>query len=203
VIFAIEDLRKLVVPAIIFACLAGAGAALVWGARSAHSAAQARLAGARSEHLRVQERFMRIADEEREARENVEVYRQLKASGILGEERRFEWVDAIARIQATRELIDVRYRVERRKLLYSAPDKPSPVHFYASTMKVELALLHEGDLLRFLSDLRDSGNAHPSVRRCRIDRVESLRRSAGGIAPRLRAECDIDLITIVDQAAKT
>ena len=30
-------------------------------------------------------------------------------------------------------------------------------------MKVSIALLHEGDLLTFLRDLRDSGNAYYSV----------------------------------------
>jgi hypothetical protein len=68
-------------------------------------------------------------------------------------------------------------------------------------MNVDLALLHEEDLTRFLGDLRASGNAYYSVKRCQLERRE---QSAGTtlIAPRLHAACQIDLITIVDRAAK-
>jgi len=65
----------------------------------------------------------------------------------------------------------------------------------------ELALLHEGDLLNFLADLRESGNAYYSIKHCSLSRTGAAPVTAG-LAPRLRAECEIDLITIVDRAAK-
>jgi hypothetical protein len=67
---------------------------------------------------------------------------------------------------------------------------------------VELALLHEGDLLNFLADLRESGNAYYSIKHCSLSRTGAAPATAG-LAPRLRAECEIDLITIIDRAAKT
>ena len=69
-------------------------------------------------------------------------------------------------------------------------------------MKVDLALLHEGDLLGFLKDLRDSGNAYYSIKRCNMTRTGTAPTGLS-IVPRLRAECEIDLITILDRAAKT
>jgi len=55
--------------------------------------------------------------------------------------------------------------------------------------------------LGFLRDLRESGNAFYSVRRCAITRT-GIAATGTSIVPRLRAECDIDLITIIDRAAK-
>lgn len=197
-----DELRKLALSAFACALLLAAGAALVWGARLDLAGAKNRLAAMRTEHLHAQERLMRIADEEREVKEKMEVYRRLGSLGILGEEKRIDWAEAISRIRKERDLLDLRYRVERQKLLVSLPGKPEGVDFYASTLKVQIALLHEGDLLRFLRDLRESGNAYYAVRRCRLDRAGQSPAS-GGIAPRLRGECDIDLITILDRAAKT
>jgi hypothetical protein len=197
-----EELRKLALAGLACALLLAAGAFLVWSARLDLTAAKSRLAAARAEHLKAQDRLMRIADEEREVKEKLEVYRRLAALGILGEEKRIDWVESIARIRKERELPDFRYRVERQKLLVSVPGKPAAVDFYASTLKVQTGLLHEGDLLRFLHDLRESGNAYYAVRRCRLERTGQSPAS-GGIAPRLRAECEIDLITILDRAAKT
>ena len=91
--------------------------------------------------------------------------------------------------------------MDRQKLLVSVPGKPASVDFFASTMKVDLALLHEEDLLRFLADLRDSGNAFYSVRRCVVARTGQALASAP-MTPRLRADCEVDLVTIQDRAAK-
>jgi hypothetical protein len=143
----------------------------------------------------------RIAEEEREVKQNLDIYKQLKGLNVLGGERRLEWADAMTRIRGQRELLDLRYRVERQKLLLSAPGKPANVDFYASTMKVELALLHEEDLLRFLADLRASGNAYYAVKRCALERTGQAPTGIS-ITPRLRGECDIDLITVMDRAAK-
>jgi hypothetical protein len=91
--------------------------------------------------------------------------------------------------------------VERQKLVTSVAGKPASVDIFASTMRVELQLLHEEDLLRFLADLRASGNAYYSVKKCVITRTG---QAIGGatMTPRLSAQCDIDLITIVDRGAK-
>jgi hypothetical protein len=75
------------------------------------------------------------------------------------------------------------------------------VEFLASTMRVQLALLHEEDLLRFLADLRASGNAYYSVKNCSLARTGRTPTGAT-ITPRLRAQCEIDLITVIDRGAK-
>ena len=196
-----EELQKLAAPLLIALALAAAGVGIIYSAGEGLRVAQARLAVAQSERRQNAERLARIAEEEREVSQKMDVYRQLKALNILGEERRLEWADAINRIRVQRELLDVRYRVERQKLVTSAAGKPASVDFFASTMRVEMQLLHEEDLLRFLADLRSSGNAYYSVKRCAMTRTG---QAAGGatMTPRLSAQCDIDLITIIDRAAK-
>ena len=199
--FTREELKRLIAPLVIALALLGAGAALMWSAAGALRSAQAQLAVAQSERRQNNERLARIAEEEREVSEKIDVYQRLKSLNILGEERRLEWADAITRIRTERELLDLRYIVERQKLLTSAPGKPGSVDFYASTMKVELALLHEEDLLRFLADLRQSGNAFYAVKKCALTRTGQAVAGAT-MTPRLRGECDIDLITVIDRAAK-
>ncbi len=195
------ELKKLALPLLGCVLLVAVGAALIWHAQQVLGRDGQQLVAARAERVQARERLSRISEEEREVSEKIEVYRRLKSLNILGEERRLEWVDAMARIRASRELLDLRYQVERQRLLASVPGKPANVDFYASTMKVELALLHEGDLLGFLGDLRASGNAHYAVQRCAVSRTGQAGTGAT-LVPRLRASCDIDLITILDRAAK-
>jgi len=197
-----SEFKRLIFPLLAFALLVGAGVALILWSNHVLVSAKRQLATVSAERARNTERLMRIADEEREVKEKIAVYRQLTALGILGRERRLEWADSIKRIRAQRGLIDLRYRVAPQKPLVSVPGKPGTIDFYASTMKVNVALLHEEDLFGFLTDLRASGNAYYAVRRCTLSRT-GVPPTAASLAARLNAECDIDLITIVDQGAKS
>ena len=199
--FTPEELRQLGLPALIAVVLLAAGGGLIWGADATLHAANQRAAAAQAERRQATERLARISEEEREVIEKLDVYKRLKQLNILGEERRLEWADAITRIRTQRELLDLSYHVDRQRLLASVPGKPANVDFFASTMRVQLALLHEEDLLRFLGDLRDSGNAYYAVRRCSLTRTGQPPAGVQ-ISPRLRGECEIDLITIIDRAAK-
>jgi hypothetical protein len=200
--FTTGELKVLALPLLACIVLLAAGAALVAWTQVEQHAAAGELATARAERGQARERLMRIAEEEKEVKEKLEVYLRLRELGIIGDERRLEWADAMTRIRTQRELPDLRYRVERQRLLTSVAGKPANVDFYASLMRVDLALLHEGDLLRFLNDLRESGNAYYSVRRCGISRAGAA-PSLAGLTPRLVADCEIDLITIIDRAGKT
>lgn len=196
------DLKRLVIPMLAFIVLVGSGVALIWWSKRVLVVAQGELAAVSAERAQNSERLLRIADEEREVKEKIAVYRQLTNLGILGRERRLEWADAIKRIRAERGLIDLRYRVEPQKPLASIAAKPGTVDFFASSMKVRLALLHEEDLFGFLNDLRASGNAYYAVRDCTLSRT-GVPPTAPNLAARVNAECDIDLITVVDQGAKS
>jgi len=196
-----RELRQLALPLAAFVLLVVAGAWLVFWAKDKSTAEARVLSQAREDRSRVKERLLRIAEEEREVREKLKVYQQLKSLGILGEEQRLEWADAMKRIRAELELPDLRYRVERQRPLVSVPGKPGTVDFYASTMRVDLALLHEGDLFSFLWALRASGKAYYAVRRCVVTRTGQP-VNVPTLAPRLRADCEIDLITVVDGGAK-
>jgi hypothetical protein len=196
-----EELRKLALPLLAAAALLAAGAALIWAAGQALAGGQRELAAAQAERKQNGERLARIAEEEREVSEKLDVYKQLKSLNILGEERRLEWADAVTRIRTQRELLDLSYRVDRQRLLKSLPGKPDNVDFFASTMRVQLALLHEEDLLHFLGDLRASGNAYYAVKNCSLARTGQA-ATGTTITPRLRANCEIDLVTVIDRGAK-
>jgi len=197
--FTAEELRKLALPGLVALAFLLAGLGLIWSADAALAAANRRSVAAEAERAQARERLARISEEEREVKEKLDVYKQLQSLHIVGEERRLEWADAIARIRTQRELLDLSYRIEPQRLMHTAPGKPANVEFLASSMRVQLALLHEQDLLRFLGDLRASGNAYYAVRGCGLMRVQP---GSGAIQARLRAECNIDLVTINDRAAK-
>ena len=202
--FTAAGFRKLIFPIAMALTMTACGAALIWFVNVQLIGANVTFAAVKKDRVQARERLARISEEEREVKQRIEVYRRLRDLHIIGKERRLDWADAIQRIRFQREMLDVRYRIEPQKVLISIPGKPGKVDFNVSAMRLELALLHEGDLLTFLDDLRDAGNAYVSVRRCIVTRSGSAASPAATptLTPRLRAECQIDLITVLDAGAK-
>jgi hypothetical protein len=197
------EFKKLTPWIAIFVVCVLAGGGLIWLAERLLAQERQQLAAAQTERTQNREKLSRISDEEREVREKAEVYSRLKSLGLIGSERRLEWADTMRRVRSSRELLDLRYRVEPRRVLGSIPGKPANVEFYSSLMIIEMSMLHEGDLLRLLSDLRESGNAYYSVSSCSISRLtQAPANAAPSVAPRLSAQCNIELITIIDPGAK-
>lgn len=194
--------QRLAIPALIAVLLiAGGGMAVaITSELLAETRVEQRTAAA--ERQSAQQKFARATDEEREIRETLVDYQKLLARGVIGEEQRLDWVDRIGEIKAARKLFDVRYSIEpQRPVDYPGIGGAGEVQFLASPMKVELSLLHEEDLFRFVEDLRAALSAHVVVRSCNVQRQERATVDRG-VTPKLRASCDIDLVTIRDWLAR-
>ena len=145
-----------------------------------------------------QERVLRVAEEEREIRDDLVYYEQMRQRGVVGEQSRLDWIESIARIKNDRKLFEIRYNFDaQRPLDYPGMVPTSAADFVVSKLKLDMLLLHEGDLLNFLADLQAGIKAHVSVRSCVVSRVErSAAPGATSLQPRLRAECQVDLISV-------
>jgi hypothetical protein len=149
-----------------------------------------------AQRMEVQSRLARATEEEREIKANLQQYQALAARGMVGEEKRLDWVDTITAIKNERRMFNVSYTIEPQHALdYPGFTAGGDADFMVSRVRMEIQLLHEEDLLNFIDDLAKRGKSYLSVRSCDVLRTE---RGTGGttLAPRLRATCVFDLITI-------
>ena len=143
-----------------------------------------------------QGKLSRAREEEQELRASAARHDELRRHGILGEERRLDWVERMRTIRDTRRIHDLRYEIAPQKAL-SAP-AGGRYQFMASAMRLSLLLLHEEDLLRVLHDLREDVSAHVRTRRCSVERLPAPVQQSATVAPQLKAECELDWITVRD-----
>lgn len=194
--------KRLVAPAMVAAFLVAVGAVAIVLSQQMLQKGRAEQTKATADREAAQNRLARTTDEEREIREKLVDYQKLRSRGLIGEERRADWVERIAEIKSARKLFDVKYTIEpQRPADYPGLAAAGDVEFLASQMKVVLALLHEEDLFRFIDDLRGALSSHVLVRSCTVSRLE-VAAADRGVGPRLRADCTIDLVTIRDRKAK-
>ena len=188
----IKTLRLPIAGCLVLAC-AGIGCYL--GADKYLRQEKALAAAVSAQRKDIQSKLARANEEEREIEASLQTYQALEARGVIGEENRLDWVDTVTAIKNELRLFDIRYSFERQKPLdYPGFGAGGSIKFMASRVKLEIQLLHEGDLLNFIGELGKRSKPYVSVRSCDVQR-----ESRGGgttLAPRLRADCTVDLITI-------
>ncbi len=193
-----DDLNRLRLPLAGAATLLALGAACLLTSEHYLNAAKKARDTARQSRVAIQERVSRVSEEEREIRENLVHYEQMRRRGMVGEHNRLDWIESITRIKKDRKLFEIKYGIEaQRPLDYPGIVATGTVNFVVSRMKLEMLLLHEEDLLTFLADLEAAGKAYVSVRHCSLNRIErGAVPSATALQPRLRADCQVDLVSV-------
>lgn len=144
----------------------------------------------------------RLAHAESE-KEEIRLYQpqfvELQRRGLVGPERRLDWVEAIRQIQEQRRLLPLSYEIEVQQPYRLETALPTGDYsLLGSRMVLHMDLLHELDLLNFLADLRMAGMF--AVQDC------SIRRTAGPTSPAsaaspvgaagLNADCTLNWLTL-------
>lgn len=129
-------------------------------------------------------------------------YQQLISQGAVGEERRLEWVDAVRNVHKNEKLFSIKYSIgaqEQYKPAFSL--NAGKFNITRSLMKLELAMLHEGDLLTLLNGLSTQQSTPFIVRQCEMTRQNA--NIGSSLTPNMQAKCELDWITIHEPIAAT
>lgn len=125
---------------------------------------------------------------------------ELRRRGLVGPERRLDWVEAIRQIQEQRRLLPLTYEIEVQQPYRLETALPTGDYaLLGSRMALHMDLLHELDLLNFLADLRLAGTF--AVQDCSIRRAAGVTSPvAGAVAPTLNADCTLNWLTLTPAA---
>jgi len=186
-----SDLRALRGSLLAALLMIGCGLAAVHFALAANGAGARLREAAQAQRNDLEGKLRRVRSEESEIRTEAVIFDALRAAGVVGEERRLEWVELIKEIGARRDLPRLRFELAAQRPI--DPTAQDGYAFFASTMKLQAQLLHEEDLTRLLSDLRDRASALIQPRSCTLKR---LLASELGSPAQLQAECEIDWVTL-------
>jgi hypothetical protein len=122
-------------------------------------------------------------------------YQQLVQQGLIGEERRIEWIQNVRAINQQYKLFGVSYAIGAQES-YKPPVllNTGPFILHRSVIKVDLPLLHENDLLTLLNAMSTGHPAALSARDCTIKRLPVSEKNK--FTPYLDASCEVDMVTI-------
>ena len=198
-----KDLKRLqwAIAFLVIMSLVGGGA--VWTTEQMKKSSNKALLDATAARKDIQAKLAQARDEQQELTEKLNRFQALKARGYIGPERRLDWIDAIARIKAARRIFKLDYEFAPQRPVDASilPGGAAAGGFeiMSSQMRLHMQLLHEGELLAFLSDLttelRSSVEALVLVRSCTTERLAPGSTDRGSKA-QLKADCTLEWITL-------
>ena len=175
-------------------CLLVAGGAVWFALTLQKQTAQAHTA-AMAADKEIDSKISRARSEEQELRDKITHFQTLKNRGLIGAEQRLDWVEILGRIKTARRIsvLDYEFAPQRPVDASILPGGAAAGGFaiMASQMRLRMRLLHEGDLLNVLDDLRATAPALIQVRECKIDHSADAQ---------LNAECTLEWITFKEAA---
>lgn len=140
-----------------------------------------------------------LQKEEQDIRAKIAAYQALDARGIIGPERRLDWVELMRKIQRERRLLGLEYEIQPRQPWLGNTSTGTGYRFMSSTVRVQIPLLHEGDLLHFLNDIEAQAAALVRLRSCKLQRNAAAAPGSGSLTPNLTAECQMEWITLASE----
>jgi len=192
-----QDIRQLRWPLVVAVAFALAGTGVLLYSEQHLDAARRDAAASKTSRTAALDRVAKAAEEEREIRNDLVFYQRMVNAGLVGSRNRLDLIENIATIKAERKLFEIKYNIDAQKPLdYPGITPSGTLDFVTSRMQLDIMLLHEEDLFNFLNDLRAAGQSHVSVRQCTLTRQD--RAGSPALTPTLQAQCQIDLITLVE-----
>ena len=145
--------------------------------------------------LQQQTKLTQAKEEELEIKRGLVLYRELLTKGVIGEENRLDLIETFSKIKVSAHLFDLRYEIEPQQSLDGTKQINSDMEFRVSAVKLNLSLLHEGQLFNFFSDLERTGKGYYQLKSCLMKR-EPKPEPTSSMGPQLRAECELNWITV-------
>jgi len=194
--FSSRDLRALSKPLLALGIVGAIAAAAVAYSGKAVTAAKAEVKSQEAERIEAANRITRSGQERGIIERYIEPYKELERNGMVGEERRIGWIDALRAANQEADLYGVEYQVSPQQAYsFSGEVGAGPLTIHQSLMKLRFELLHEGDLFRFFDALAAQKVGRFSVNQCTLTRLP-VDLAVPVNQPTLSAQCELAWITI-------
>ncbi len=115
----------------------------------------------------ISSRYLDVDQEEKVLRDNYPQFVKLYNEGIIGREKRLDWIEALRNAGEKVKLPSLTYSIDSQEQYIPGFNVDySGYELYRSGMKLELGLLHEGDLFKLLDFINRNADGLYTLTEC-------------------------------------
>jgi len=150
-----------------------------------------------SQFQNISRRYLAVDEEEKLIQEYYPEFIALFDKGIIGNERRLDWIEVLRKYGREIKLPSLSYTIESQKeYTPTFPVNLRNYQLYRSTMRLNMQLLHEGDLFSLLEALDKYARGNYSVSECELRNSTRARLNEDPKATNVNVECQLEWFTI-------
>jgi len=165
------DWTILRLPIIIFSMALLLGIVIVTGGHYYLEAMEREFSRNQADFRSISNQYLQVDEEEALIRQYYPEFMELYKQGLVGKERRLDWVETLQAVSEVLQIPSLRYEISSQaRVPGDLPIDTGSFHIYQSTMNVSMDMLHEADLTRFLGRVDRSANGLYSVSSCSLSR---------------------------------
>lgn len=141
----------------------------------------------------VSNQYLAVDQEEKQVKQYLPEFIRLYNEGLLGEERRLNWIETLRDTSDQLKLLSLRYEIDSQ--VPYTPDysvNPGIYRIFSSPMKLNIDLLHMGDLDNLFRDLDRRAQGIYNVSSCKLTRKGESMEFEPEIKPNISAECELN-----------
>lgn len=144
----------------------------------------------------ISHRYEALDEEERIIEDYLPQYLELQKTGLLGGERRLNWVETLQDAGNTLGLPSLSYEIRAQKPYRPGASPPSGSHrVFVSEMTLNMQLLHEGDLFALLDLLDERAKGLYTVSNCELSR-NFVELTDNPVAGNITAGCVLEWFSV-------
>lgn len=142
------------------------------------------------------QKYLAVDQEENMIQEYYPQYVKMLENGIIGREQRLNWIEVLRAWGEDKKLPMLNYKISSQdEYSFEYPIQLGNFKLYNSSMKLELKLLHEGDLISLFNAIDENSLGLSRVNRCELTRSQRDVIMDGKSA-NITASCVINWFTI-------
>ena len=170
-----------------------ASGSLITGAWYYDKQSQAKYNTEKRKFQNISNQYLAVDQEEQLVRQYYPDFVGLYNKGVLGQERRLNWIETLREAGTEIKLPSLKYQISTQvKYQPDYPHNAGSFMLYASTMKLNLDLLHEGDLRKLFERLDKEAEGIYNISKCTFRRAGSGQVNVENISKaNIVSECDL------------
>lgn len=191
-----RHLNALKLPFAVLLIVGIAGAGAVSWTRAQIKQAERTLATQEAQLKEARSRFQRSGEERDLIVRFLPAFEELRKHGLIGPEERINWLEALRTANQQAQMFGAEYQISTQQSYpYAQELNATRLGMAQSLMKLNLRLVHEGELVRFFELLEKQNVGAFDINQCVLQRVNNG-TEPGTAQPNVRAECELAWITM-------
>jgi len=191
-----RHLNALKLPFAVLLIVGIAGAGAVSWTRAQIKQAERTLTTQEAQLKEARSRFQRSGEERDLIVRFLPAFEELRKHGLIGPEERINWLEALRTANHQAQMFGAEYQISTQQSYpYAQELNATRLGMAQSLMKLNLRLVHEGELMRFFEMLEKQNVGAFDINQCVLQRVNNG-TELGAAQPNVRAECELAWITM-------